>query len=171
MTQSAQSLGFHISERKNTRSPQSVGFHFTPNALIRIQLRTVSGQDEQAQFSLIPSNRFCNFAGFVRGMPIPNQKNRLRSPYHQAFQKTADYVRIYLILFNYKSHQTLPIHRADHIQSIPSTRTLHHGSLSLTSPSRPRMIIASQPRFSFKPDFGSQSFGLFSNRSIFLVDT
>jgi hypothetical protein len=166
MTQSAQSLGFHVGERENTCSPQSVGFHFPPNAFIWIQLRTVSGQDEQAQISLILSNRFCNFAGFVHGMPIPNQKNRLRSPYHQAVQKAADHVRIQIILFNHKSQATPPFTALIMFNRYRAPV----GVCPLSPPGRPRMIIASQPRFIFKPDFGSRLFGFFSNRRIFLLN-
>src|SRR3990172_7005112 len=170
MMQSTQRLRFHVRESENTSAPHPVRFHLSPDTFIRVQLRTVPGQQVQTQLSLITPNGFRNLAGFVDGMSVPNQKNRLRAPNHQAVQKSADNFRIQSALFNHKPHSTPPIHRADHVQSKPRPRTMHHRGLSLTPPSRPRMIIASQTRFISKPDFPSQSFGLFGNRRIFLLD-
>jgi len=75
MTQTTQSFGFHIGESKDACSAQPMRLYFAPNAFTRVELRTVSRQQKYAQLSFITSNRLSNFAGFVDGMPIPNQKD------------------------------------------------------------------------------------------------
>jgi hypothetical protein len=79
MTQSTQSLGFHVGESKNASSPQSVRFNLSPNAFARIQLRTVAGQQIHAQLSLIALKFLGDLAGLIGRMAIPNHKNGLRA--------------------------------------------------------------------------------------------
>jgi len=169
MTQSTQSLGFHVGEGKNAGSPQPMRFHLPPNAFARIQLRTITGKQIHAQPSLIAPNFFSHFARLVVGMAIPNQKNGLRASSHQAVQKSANHFRIQSAFFDHKPHVAPPIHHAEHVQSIPCARSPYHRSLPLTSPGRPCMKIAAQSRFIPKPDLRSQLLGFPRHRRIFLL--
>jgi hypothetical protein len=119
MTQSTQSLGFHVGESKNASSPQPVRFNLSPNAFARIQLWTIAGQQVHAQSSLIAANFLGDLAGLVGRMAIPNQENGFQVFHHQAVQKLADHSPIQFALLNHKPHSTPPIHHADHVHSIP----------------------------------------------------
>jgi len=166
MTQSTQSLGFHVGESKNTRSPHPMRFNLPPNAFARIQLRTIPGQQVHAQLSLVAPNFFGDFGGFMVGVAIPNQKYGLRASHHQAVRESADHFPVQSAFFNHKPHSAPPIHHAEHVQSIPRARSMHHRGLSLASPGRPCMKIAAQPRFVSEPDLRSQLLAFPGNRWI-----
>src|SRR4030042_1568904 len=168
MTQSTQSLGFHVGESKNASSPQSVRFNLSPDAFARVQLWTIARQRVHAQSSLIAPNFLGDLAGLVGRVAIPNQKNGLRASNHQAIQKSAHHFPIHSGFFDHKPHSASPIHHAQHVQPMPRARATHHGGLPFKSPSCPRVIIAPQPQFICKPDFCSQSFSFLGNRRIFL---
>ena len=100
-------------------------------------------------------------------MAVPDQENGCGTSRHQAFQKAAHHARIQATFFKHEPHAAPPVDGAEHIQPIPRARTAHHRGLPPSSPGRPRMGLATQPRFVSKPDFGFQALGLFGNGRVF----
>ena len=170
MTQSTQSLGFHISKCEDARSSEAVGFHLAPNAFPRIQFRTIARQPIEAQLPPVAPDFLADLIGLMSRVAIPNQKHGSRGSNHQAIQKPTHHFAIYSAFFNHEPYSALPIHDAEQVQPMPRARRTHHGRLSLKAPSCSRMIIASQPRFVCKPDLRSQSFGFLSYRWVLLLD-
>src|SRR4030042_82545 len=102
MTQSTQSLRFHIGQSKDASSTHPMRFDLPPNALIRVKLWAIARQQIQTQLSLIALNLLGNFSRFMDGMTIPNQKDDFRTSNHQTVQKPADPFRVQSFLFNNK---------------------------------------------------------------------
>ena len=170
MTQSTQSLGFHISECENACSSEPVSFHLAPNAFPRIQFRTVARQQVHAQLPLVAPDFLADLLGLMRRVAIPYQKHGPRDSNHQTIQKPTHHFPIHSTFFNHEPYSASPIHDAEQVQPMPRARHTHHGRLSFKAPSCSCMIIAPQPRFICKPDLRSQSFGFLSNRRILLLD-
>ena len=95
MSQSTQCFGFHIRETENASSPQAMRLHLSPNALTRIQFRTIPGQPIHAQIPPVASDFSGYFARLMGRMTIPNQKDRFRSPNHQTIHKSANHLPIH----------------------------------------------------------------------------
>ena len=124
-----QGFRFHIVKGENAGATEPMRFDFPPHTFARIQLRTIRG--EQMQACLCSSQLFCNFAGLVHRMTIPDQKDGGFAPNHQTVQKAADHIGIHPFFLDHKPYPAAPVHGADHVETISCTRTAHNGFKNL----------------------------------------
>ena len=131
---------------------EPVRFDFPPNPFAGIQLRTIPGEQIQAQLTFVALDRLLDLSGFVRRMTIPDQKDGGFASHHQPVQKAANDLGIQPFLFNHEPHPATPIHGTDHVEAVSRTGASHHRRLPLDAPGRPRMVVTAQARFIGKPD-------------------
>jgi hypothetical protein len=73
----------------------SMSFHLPPNALVRVQLRVVPGQDEDALVPLMTPDGTSHLAGPVHGMTVPDHEDGCHASLHEAIEESADNGGIY----------------------------------------------------------------------------
>jgi len=148
-------LGFHVGKGEDAGTAEPVRFDFPPDPFAGIQLRTIPGEQIQAQLAVVALDRLLDLSGFVHRMTIPDQKDGGFASRHQTVQKAANDIGIHPFLFDHEPHPAAPIHGTDHVEAVSRTGALHHGRMPFDTPGRSRMIVAAKTRFVCKPDLGS----------------
>ena len=82
-----QRLGFHVGKGEDAGTSEPVRFDFPPDPFAGIQLRTIPGEQIQAQLAVVALDRLLDLSGFVHRMTIPNQKTGALLPAIRRFKK------------------------------------------------------------------------------------
>jgi hypothetical protein len=167
---SPQRLGLHVGKGENAGTSEPVRFDFPPDPFAGIQLRTIPGEQIQAQLTFVALDRLLDLSGFVHRMTIPDQKDGGFASHHQTVQKAANDIGIHPFLFDHEPHPATPIHGTDHVEVVSRTGALHHGCMPFDAPGRSRMIVAAKARFVCKPDLRFHLLGFLFDRGIILLN-
>ena len=167
--QSAQNGLLHLRRAGDDFAAQDVVFQIVPDQFVGVQLRRVGRQEEQPQAGRDGFGKLSDHHGFVRGMPVDNQKDGLAPAVDQPLQVFDKDFRRHSPLHDGKMKLACPTHCGNQVHAEPGSRCRHDRRLAARRPGRAGMRVRPDPRFVAEKDTCLAGFSLLADAGILVI--